>query len=240
MAIAYVFGYGSLIQGDSRRGTVPGAERAWPVEVAGFQREWNYRPRHGPPWATYLGLRPRAGAVTNGVIFAVDEHDLVELDRREANYERIRVDPAAIRWLDDQPEPFADADAGLPAARSDDEHPNAESKIPGAALELPGAGVLPGVWTYACEAGHRPTAEVPLVQGYIDVCVDGCLAIEREFAGLSSFAADFVRQTVGWSEHWVNDRGAPRSPRRPVATAAAVDRVLREELGELVDRRRGE
>ncbi|MEM6853944.1 MAG: gamma-glutamylcyclotransferase family protein [Planctomycetota bacterium] len=234
MAIAYVFGYGSLIQGDSRRGTVPGAERAWPVEVAGFQREWNYRPRHGPPWATYLGLRPRAGAVTNGVVFAVDEHDLVELDRREANYERIRVDLSAIRWLADRPEPFAEADAGLSVDGSDDKLPNVQSEIPGAALQLP------GVWTYACEAEHRPTAEVPLVQGYIDVCVDGCLAIEREFAGLSSFAADFVRQTVGWSEHWVNDRGAPRSPRRPVATAEAVDRVLREELGDLVDRRRGE
>lgn len=210
MADAYVFGYGSLIQQASRVGTAAGADVAWPVEVAGLQRAWNYRPRHAPPLATYLGVLPRDGSTTNGVVFAVSEDDLVRLDQREANYQRVRLDPAAVSWLADPPSEWSGE-------------------------KSPGAGV---VWTYVCESTHRPDAEAPIVQGYVDICMAGCLEVERDHPALTTFAADFVRQTEGWSGDWVNDRLFPRSPFRQFPQALTVDRVLQEQLGELVERRR--
>jgi len=37
---AYVFGYGSLIESESRTRTNPDAVAAWPARLAGYQRGW--------------------------------------------------------------------------------------------------------------------------------------------------------------------------------------------------------
>ena len=48
---AYVFGYGSLIESESRTRTNPDAVAAWPARLAGYQRGWFHMeptPDRGP------------------------------------------------------------------------------------------------------------------------------------------------------------------------------------------------
>lgn len=100
-------------------------------------------------------------------------------------------------------------------------------------VELVDGGVLaPGViWAYECLTVKAPTPANPIVQSYVDVVLDGCLAIG------DAFAREFIRSTAGWRAPWVNDRQHPRYPRH-VPTAASPDRIdaLLEEAGILAYR----
>jgi cation transport regulator ChaC len=95
-----VFGYGSLAG-------LPGAEAALVVHAAGWRRSWNvamdnrrrlpgYKqyldPVTGeapPVQVTFLNLVRDRGTAVNGVLVAVEEPLLAELDRRERNYRRV-------------------------------------------------------------------------------------------------------------------------------------------------------
>jgi hypothetical protein len=65
----YIFGYGSLIERQSRMATWPSAEFASPVVVKGVARGW-FDQTDVPSWSpTYLGAIADEGAECNGVIF---------------------------------------------------------------------------------------------------------------------------------------------------------------------------
>ena len=51
----YIFGYGSLIQIESRTRTVPSAFAAWPAIVKGITRGWYYQADSASLNPTYLG-----------------------------------------------------------------------------------------------------------------------------------------------------------------------------------------
>lgn len=103
----YVFGYGSLAAGEACATTrLRGHRRVWGVAmdnrvaIAGYKRY--RRPRdgsHPPVHVAFLDLVAEPGAVTAGVLLAVDAARLEALDRRERNYERIDVTAA----VDDPP-----------------------------------------------------------------------------------------------------------------------------------------
>lgn len=62
------------------------------------------------------------------------------------------------------------------------------------------------IWTYVGETEHQPTPEFPITQSYLDVIIQGCLAIHE------NFLQDFLETTHQWG-HWINDRHQPRYPR---------------------------
>ena len=102
-----------------------------------------------------------------------------------------------------------------------------------ASVELVEGNILaPGViWAYECLAVKAPTPANPIVQSYVDVVLDACLAIGE------AFAREFISSTSGWRAPWINDRIHPRYPRH-VPTAASPDRIdaLLEEAGVLAYR----
>jgi len=84
----YLFGYGSLINAESRAKTGKSGQ-AIPVRVKAVERQWNL---------IVPGMRLSAvGAVSNpdstcnGVIVSVDAKDLPKFDKREIGYSRIKI-----------------------------------------------------------------------------------------------------------------------------------------------------
>lgn len=86
--VAYVFGYGSLLQRRSREQTTgrPSGSVV-PVLLAGFERGW-FHP--GVGW-TPLGLLRCPHSSTTGVLIPVTRQQLAAVDRREAGYQRQHV-----------------------------------------------------------------------------------------------------------------------------------------------------
>jgi cation transport regulator ChaC len=71
---AYVFGYGSLIEKESRTRTNPEAVDARPARVTGYQRGWFHQfANNVGSTCTYLGAIEKHGATTNGVIYHVND-----------------------------------------------------------------------------------------------------------------------------------------------------------------------
>lgn len=103
----WVFGYGSLVSRMSLGQTIGrtvGRSDGWAeAELFGWGRRWNYAllHTHGTWKATdgiehivtvvALGLVAGVAESANGVVMAVDEHELARLDHRERHYDRVDV-----------------------------------------------------------------------------------------------------------------------------------------------------
>jgi hypothetical protein len=105
----YIFGYGSLVNPESRRSTAGAVTPAVPARIsAGFVylRSWNFR---SPSGFTALGLRKagpgEGGATVNGVVYAVDGDSMEEFDRRGTGYTRVPVPRDMIQAARWQPVP---------------------------------------------------------------------------------------------------------------------------------------
>jgi cation transport regulator ChaC len=99
MAIHYVFGYGSLINSESRARTGRSG-MAIPARVTGVQRIWNFVDRRTR--MTALGVVRREESVTNGTLVSVPAADLLLFDRREGGYTRTRLDHSRVIGWDGQ------------------------------------------------------------------------------------------------------------------------------------------
>jgi tetratricopeptide (TPR) repeat protein len=182
--LCFVFGYGSIVNNDSRASTLGAAHR--PAVAArllpsyGWTRSWCFTAVTG---FTALGLTPCVGESTavNGVLFPVDGDQLALLDAREAGYTRQRVGHEHLQVLP----------TGAGVAPLEVVDPRAE------------------VWVYVPRREHcsPPSVEHPIVQSYVDVCVTGCLAWGGE-----AFASEFIATTTGWSPYFLNDVPASRRP----------------------------
>lgn len=53
---------------------------------------------------------------------------------------------------------------------------------------------------------QRPTCDLPILQTYVDIIINGCL----EYGEI--FAKEFIKTTYGWSKWWLNDRTIARRP----------------------------
>jgi len=95
----YVVGYGSLMEGASKRMTEPDAGINLPVMVTGFQRSWS---THGSKYpTTYLGVRPSEAARMAAALYrSFLEDGKLGSDAREISYCRAPVEPASIEMLD--------------------------------------------------------------------------------------------------------------------------------------------
>jgi len=72
----------------------------------------------------------------------------------------------------------------------------------------------------------EPTPDIPMVQSYVDICVNGCLEIEALYRTATGYAQEFMKTSTGWNKYWVNDRLYPRRPFIYCPNASAIDQAL--------------
>jgi hypothetical protein len=196
--LQYIFGYGSLIERESRMGTWPSAEFASPAVVKGIARGW-FDQTDVPSWSpTYLGGVADASAECNGVLFPVTPAELDSYAQRETGYTLTKVDPSLVTMLDGSAAP-PDGD----------------------------------IWYFANTQKRFPSGTHPIVQSYVDVCLDGCLEVEAAYplARQAHFAERFIETTGNWGPPWINDRIYPWRPFVHVPRAGAIDALIRRVLG---------
>ena len=85
----FVVGYGSLMNKNSRKITVPEAEYASPVLVKNFERIWASRGQKSG--ATFLLAIPNEGYVMNAIYYKAKANDIAATDLREASYCRVKI-----------------------------------------------------------------------------------------------------------------------------------------------------
>jgi hypothetical protein len=108
-------------------------------------------------------------------------------------------------------------------------------------IDLPQITMLDGrsappegdIWYFANTRQRFPSDEHPIVQSYVDVCLNGCLKIEAMYplAKQANFAERFIKTTSHWGPPWINDRIYPRRPFVYVPRAAAIDALIQKVLG---------
>lgn len=90
------------------------------------------------------------------------------------------------------------------------------------------------IWFYTGRAKCFASPESPILQSYVDVCLNGCLEIEARFplAKQADFARTFLKTSTDWNQHWLNDRISPPLlfPQRTNVTR--IDELIREVLGD--------
>lgn len=204
----FIFGYGSLIDSESRDSTAAKPVPAIPVRVSatfGYIRTWNDR---SPSGFTALGLRRagpgESGLTINGVLYPVEGNDMSAFDAREKGYLRVEVprqDIEAVSWQ-----------ALPPQGKIWAYVPDRPGKPPGVALP-------------------PPDAEYPLLQSYIDVVIEGGLEYSPDFA------REIIETTEGWSRYWLNDRQLARRPWIFNSSYQLVDGLLASHAPHFADRR---
>ncbi len=199
----YIFGYGSLIETESRLRTTPKAKVAFPVQVNGLKRGWFARTGVSGLTTTFLGCIPSPENHTNGVIYKATEEDLKKTDEREKGYKRVKIEFKDIEDFSSQIE--KDANVWVYVNKF------ADNKIPPSEL---------------------PSKDFPIVQSYVDICVNGCIEIEELYpkAKQRNYAINFITSTHYWSKFWVNDRIYPRRPFIYRENAYQIDSLLKENL----------
>lgn len=223
----FLFGFGSIIQTKSRAGSDPKAVDAAPCRIKaswGYVREWNFQASTAQICA--LGLRRvrpgEQGASINGVLFPGPD-DMAEFDKRENGYMRVEVPRDQVELLSwHELPPGATISCYVPYAPSVVEkygkdpitgYPvcSGPGRPPGLLPEEePGLGLLP------------PSADYPILQTYIDVCVSGCLEHGE------AFAREFIATTFLWSPFWLNERELARRPWLHQKQYVKIDALLRE------------
>ena len=97
----YIFGYGSLVNNESRFITLK--RHTEPIKVVinssfGYVRKWNYYNQEKNIMA--LGLEKHIfGSNINGILFNVYDNEFALLDKREIGYEKITIPPNYINVL---------------------------------------------------------------------------------------------------------------------------------------------
>lgn len=95
----YIIDYGSLMQDESRKRSVPNADTAYPVMVRGFRRAWLAK---GPGVgfdATFLGIVPDQDGWFNAEFYQISPDDIPVMDNRESFYCRLAVEPSSYSLL---------------------------------------------------------------------------------------------------------------------------------------------
>jgi gamma-glutamylcyclotransferase (GGCT)/AIG2-like uncharacterized protein YtfP len=195
----FIFGYGSLVESQSRARTSPSALYAFPVNVVGIQRGWFDQVGGVSLSTTYLGAIPDPNSSCNGVIFKVSQQQLEAFDQRETGYKRERIDQNNITMFD-----------GSKSAPEGD------------------------IWFYANTEKRFASPEFPIVQSYVDICLNGCLEIEATYplAKEAEYAETFLKTSTNWSKYWVNDRIYPRRAFIYQPNASKIDQLIIKALGE--------
>ena len=192
----YIFGYGSLLERASRTRTNPDAIGAWPARVKGFERGWFHQSKD------FVGSTCTflgAVAAANKTINGViyPVADLQSTKDREVGYTATPVPPRSIEMLDGGPDWDPKNVVYIFLSNSD-----------------------------SISKTKEPTPKIPMVQSYVDICINGCLELEALYRTANGFTQEFIRTTSGWNANWVNDRIYPRRPFIYVPNSSAIDNAL--------------
>ncbi|MEM1258994.1 MAG: gamma-glutamylcyclotransferase family protein [Bacteroidota bacterium] len=207
----YLFAYGSLIESNSRKRTAPKANQVFPARIKGYIRGWFAKIPTNTISTTFLGCVDASNydvqenhPSVNGVYFEVHLNDLDNLDKREAGYSRVKIEKDRIDDFENR---------------------------------LDNEDIL---WVYLNDfakyqkelIANVPNSNTPIVQSYVDICLNGCFEIEEKFnsAVKNKFLEEFIAETVYWNEHWVNDRIYPRRPFIYCPNADKIDLALKKYL----------
>jgi hypothetical protein len=86
----YIFGYGSLINKEELKNEFNIKKKVIPVIVSGFTRSFDVSSSSSSSSSggkyKVLGIKNKKGAWCNGIVFKVNEEELVKLIERESNY----------------------------------------------------------------------------------------------------------------------------------------------------------
>jgi hypothetical protein len=203
----YIFGYGSLMEKESRTRSASDTKEAYPVKVRGLMRGWFARTPVSGLTTTFLGCTPSKDEKdnVNGVVFEVTKQDIEDYDKREIGYSHLLLKVSDIKDYCNVLQP-------------DDKvyvYVNSGFNNPGFLEE------------------NLPSQDCPIVQSYVDICVHGCIELQEKYADQLKdvdFAHDFIHQTKFWSKYWVNDRIYPRRPFIHRPTAYKIDELLKKHL----------
>ena len=90
------------------------------------------------------------------------------------------------------------------------------------------------IWFYTNAEQRFASPEFPIVQSYVDICLNGCLEIEATYplAKEAEFAETFLKTSTNWSKYWVNDRIYPRRAYVYQPNAERIDELMKKVLGE--------
>ena len=154
----YVFGYGSLLERASRTRTNPDAVGAWPARVTGYQRGWFHQFADSVGSScTFLGAEQAKGQTINGVVYAVS--DIEATKQRETGYTAVQLAADEILMQD----------GSGPLKVSDDLNVYIFVSNPASISRT-----------------KEPTAKFPMVQSYVDICINGCLELESLYRAVGA------------------------------------------------------
>lgn len=182
---------------------IPDDKTVFPIKVAGFLRGWFARTEPAGLSTTFLGCIENQNSHVNGVIYEVTSRELSITDKWEKRYTRVKI----------------------PIANVEDY----SGKI----------DMASNIWIYINSfpdtdslKASLPSNEFPIVQSYVDICINGCLETESQFpkAKEDGFTVDFIQSTQYWSKYWVNDRIYPRRPFIYRPNAYQIDQLLIDNL----------
>jgi hypothetical protein len=194
---AYIFGYGSLLERASRTRTNPDAIGAWPARVAGFERGWFHQSKDFVGSTCTFLGAVEAASKTINGVIYAVA-DFESTKEREVGYTATPIHPGRIQMLDGGP----DWNPGV-AVYIFLSNPESISKT------------------------KEPTREIPMVESYVDICINGCLELEALYRKVNgSFTKEFIDTTSGWNGYWVDDRIYPRRPFIYTPNASAIDKAL--------------
>ena len=153
---SYVFGYGSLLERASRTRTNPEAVGAWPARVTGYQRGWFHQfADNVGSTCTYLGAERANRQTINGVVYPVS--DIEATKQRETGYTAVQLAADDFVMLDGSGPLKVGGDVDVYIFVS---NPESISKT------------------------KEPTPTFPMVQSYVDICINGCLELESLYRGV--------------------------------------------------------
>lgn len=109
----YLIGYGSLMQEQSRKRSMPTVDKVFPVDVEGYRRGWFAKGGSAGLDTTYLGAVPDEGSRLNAVIFVVNPADIPVMDKREYFYCRIAVKDSSYKLLKPEDTPVISGQAWI-------------------------------------------------------------------------------------------------------------------------------
>jgi hypothetical protein len=255
--LAYVFGYGSLINPESRAKTGSTGE-AIPVEVTGLERRWNFVRRKLSD-KTIKNLqewnknRPGSKKVPQAVLKALEKLKGKAFENQQQWLDTLIPILADGRVnLADFPDPLFRMTAlgvvekagavtngvivAIPGGeelekfdqREDGYTRKALAELKTSVRVLNGKEVPPGpIWVYVPEDPRTPGADCPIVQTYVDVVLAGSILQFGE-----GFAEKLVETTKFWEYDWVDDRHRPTYARAApyYDLAKRIDTILAENV----------
>lgn len=194
---AYIFGYGSLLERASRTRTNPDAIGAWPARVVGFARGWFHQSKDFVGSTCTFLGAVEAASQTINGVIYAVA-DFESTKEREVGYTATPIHPGRIQMLDGGPDWNPGQTVYIFLS-----NPDSISPV------------------------KAPTREIPMVESYVDICINGCLELEALYRRVNgSFTKEFIDTTSGWNEFWVNDRIYPRRPFIYAPNAGAIDAAL--------------